>query len=138
MFQFSAALLVAAVFLTDVSISLAQHTKDSLEKVKENMANKKAILIDIREPGEWTAGHLKDAQLLPLSELKRVGSDSAVQQKLAKNLSKQQIIYCHCRSGARVLTARNILEKLGYDIRPLAAGYDDLIEAGFPPAENKQ
>ena len=34
-----------------------------------------------------------------------------------------------------LLAASDILSKLGYDIRPLAAGYKDLLEAGFVPAK---
>jgi phage shock protein E len=113
----------------------AEHTKDSLDKVKQNLAEKKAILIDVREKKEWDDGHLQDAQLFPLSELKRVSTDSALKQKLEKNLPKERIIYCHCGSGVRVLAASGILAKLGYDIRPLAAGFDDLREAGFPTAK---
>ena len=112
----------------------AEHTKDSLDKVKENLAEKKAVLIDVREKKEWDAGHLRDAQFFPLSELKRVSTDRPSQERLAKNLPKERIIYCHCGSGVRVLTASSILEKLGYDIRPLAAGFDDLRKAGFPTA----
>lgn len=135
MFSFRTLAVVAASLLLSVSVAAAQHTKDSLDKVKENMAQKKAILIDVREPSEWNAGHLQEAQLLPLSELKQAANDPAVQQKLEKTLPKQQIIYCHCRSGGRVLAAKGILSKLGYDIRPLAAGFDDLVAAGFTPAK---
>jgi rhodanese-related sulfurtransferase len=135
MFSFRTLAVVAASLLLSVSVAAAQHTKDSLDKVKENMAQKKAILIDVREPSEWNVGHLQEAQLLPLSELKQAANDPAVQQKLEKTLPKQQIIYCHCRSGGRVLAAKGILSKLGYDIRPLAAGFDDLVAAGFMPAK---
>ncbi len=117
------------------SVAVGQHTKDSLDTVKENLAQKKAILIDVREPKEWNAGHLQDAQLLPLSELRKVPNDRAAQQKVDKALPKQQIIYCHCGSGVRVLLATSILSKLGYDIRPLADGYSDLVAAGFTPAK---
>ena len=138
MFSFRTLAVVAASLLLSVSVAAAQHTKDSLDKVKENLAQKKAILIDVREPSEWNAGHLQEAQLLPLSELKQAATDPAVQQKLEKTLPKQQIIYCHCRSGGRVLAAKGILSKLGYDIRPLAAGFDDLVAAGFAPAKTKE
>ena len=125
----SAALLVAATG------AAAEHTKDPLDKVKQNLAQKKAVLIDVREQTEWSEGHLQDAQLLPLSELKRAAGDPAVKQDLDKKLSKDRIVYCHCRSGGRVLIASGILGKLGYDVRPLAAGYDDLLKAGFPAAK---
>ena len=49
-------------------------------------------------------------------------------------LPMDKIIYCHCRSGGRVLMATSILEKLGYDIRPLKAGYSELLMGGFRAA----
>jgi rhodanese-related sulfurtransferase len=130
-------LAVLVVLLSISAFSMAaEHTKDSLDKVKANLGQKKAVLIDVRELDEWNKGHLQDAQLVPLSELKRVATDPAVKQKLDKGLPKDRIIYCHCGSGRRVLPASDILKKLGYDIRPLAAGFDDLVEAGFPAAKN--
>ena len=68
----------------------------------------------------------------------RLRKTPQVQEKVDKALSKQQIIYCHCGSGVRVLAANGILSKLGYDVRPLAAGYDDLVAAGFAPAKNQK
>ena len=127
--------LFGATLLIALTATAAEHTKDSLDKVKENLARKKAVLIDVREQGEWNDGHLQDAQFVPLSELRRVATDDALKQKLAKKVPKDRIIYCHCGSGRRVLMASDILQKLGYDIRPLAAGYDDLLEAGFPKAK---
>ena len=100
-----------------------QHTKDSLETVKKRIKEKKAILIDVREQGEWDAGHLQAAQLVPLSKLR-----AGVKEK---DLPKDKIIYCHCRSGGRVLIATSVLKPLGYDIRPLKAGYQQLLKAGF-------
>ena len=42
---------------------------DSLDTVHDNLEQKKAVLIDVREPGEWKQGHLAEAQLVPLSEI---------------------------------------------------------------------
>lgn len=113
----------------------AEHTKDSLDKVQRNLAAKQAVLLDVREQGEWDRGHLADAQLMPLSELKNASSDPGVREKLAKTLPKDRIVYCHCAKGVRALIAGTVLEKLGYDVRPLAAGFDQLREAGFPAAK---
>jgi phage shock protein E len=115
--------------------SAAEHTKDSLDKVKQNLAQKQAVLVDVREQAEWDREHLEDAQLWPLSELKRAASDPATKEKLAKKLPKDRIVYCHCAKGVRAVMAGNILEKLGYDVRPLAAGFDQLRDAGFPAAK---
>jgi len=118
-------------FAIGLPLLAAEHTKDTLDTVKQKLAEKKAVLIDVRETSEWDAGHLKDAQLLALSRLKKGVPDD----ELAKTLPKDKPIYLHCKAGARCLQAGEILEKSGYDVRPLKAGYDDLLKAGFAKAE---
>jgi rhodanese-related sulfurtransferase len=39
--------------------------------------------------------------------------------------------------GGRCLEAAALLAPLGYDVRPLAQGYPDLVEAGFPSVKGK-
>ncbi len=109
----------------------AGHTVDSLDVVKETIAQKKAILLDVREQAEWDAGHLKDAQFVPLSKLKEAASVADVLAPLPKDSP----IYLHCRSGGRVLMFAELAMGKGYDIRPLKAGYDRLVEAGFTKAQ---
>jgi rhodanese-related sulfurtransferase len=128
------AAIAFACFLAFDPATAAEHTEDSLDAVKKNLADKKAVLIDVREVGEWKRGHLEQAQLVPLSDLKKSAADASVLKKHEKSLPKDRVVYCHCASGVRVLMAANILGKLGYDIRPLSAGYSDLLEAGFAPA----
>lgn len=111
------------------------HTSDSLDTVRERIAQKQAVLIDVREQNEWDAGHLADATLVPLSLLREKGPSPELAHKLRGKLPKDKTVYCHCRSGSRVLRATPILRELGYDIRPLKAGYEDLLKAGFPKAE---
>jgi rhodanese-related sulfurtransferase len=112
----------------------AEHTKDSLDVVKEKLKEKKALLIDVREEKEWDAGHLADARLLPLSQLEKgVSPDN-----LAKTLAKDKIIYLHCAVGGRCRTAADILKKQGYDVRPLKSGYNQLLKSGFAKAEPKK
>lgn len=121
------------LFVACLAAGLAQaadHTKDSVETVKKNLAAKKAVLLDVREASEWEEGHLKDAQLAPLSKL-QAGADV---KELAKGLQKDTIIYCHCRAGRRALTAAELLQKAGYEVRPLKQGYEELLQSGLPKA----
>jgi phage shock protein E len=112
------------------------HTKDSLDTVKENVKAGKALIVDVREQREWDAGHLKDAVLLPQSKL----NDDSQLAALLKKLPKDKVIYTHCRAGGRALMCGDILKKEGYDVRPLRAGFEDLVTAGFEkaPAEEKR
>lgn len=110
-----------------------EHTKDTLETVKEKIAEKKAVLVDVRTPEEWDAGHVNDAVHLPLDRLQK----NASLDDVANLLKKDQIAYIYCRSGRRSLLAGEILAKMGYEVRPLKPGYQDLIKAGFTKAEDK-
>lgn len=126
-------LILGAVLLGTIGsqsvMRAAEHTKDSADTVKKALAADEAVLIDVRELSEWNDGHLKDARSLPLSVLK-----SASKAEVEKVIPKGKVVYCHCASGIRTLKAADILKKLGYDIRPLKPGYQDLLKAGFSPA----
>jgi phage shock protein E len=113
------------------------HTIDPLVIVQKRVADETAVLIDVREQGEWDAGHLSQAKLVPLSQLQGGVGQAEYAAKLAETLPKDKVIYCHCRSGGRVLVAAPILRDMGYDVRPLKAGYTDLVEAGFSNADSK-
>ena len=125
-------LLIALFIGTNCSLFAATHTKDSLIDARHKIMNQSAILIDVREPSEWSGGHLALAQSLPLSELR-----TSTENKLDGRLPRGKIIYCHCLSGGRCLEASRILSSYGYDARALRPGYTDLIDAGFVQADNK-
>jgi rhodanese-related sulfurtransferase len=109
------------------------HTKDSLETVKSNFKEGKAVIVDVREQGEWDAGHLKGAVLMPMSKLRK--EDQAAE--LLKTLPQGKIVYTHCKAGGRALICGDILKAAGYDVRPLKPGFEDMLKAGFEKAEAK-
>jgi phage shock protein E len=104
-----------------------EHTSDSLETVKERVKEKKAVLVDVRDLVEWNAGHVKGAIHLPFRDLQDKLDKEAIREKLDKDL----IVYTYCVVGFRSLKAGVILEKAGYDVRPLKPGYEELLKAGF-------
>lgn len=116
-----------------VFAAAAEHTKDSLETVQKNVAAKKAVLLDVREQDEWKDGHLEDARFAPLTELRT----EAGAKRLAEKLPRDKILYTHCVVGKRSVAAAQILRKHGYDVRPLKAGYRELLEAGFKKADDE-
>lgn len=124
--------ILAAVLL--LAAQEVDHTKDSLDTVKAAIAKKDAVLVDVREKGEWDAGHLDGALFLPLSWLKSESKGDKFKEQAGEKLPAGKVVYLHCRSGGRVLPAAGLLKKLGYDVRPLKQGFDDLKEAGFPVA----
>src|SRR4051794_20111092 len=127
--------LLSSLFAPSLTAVAAEHTADSLEMVKDRLAQKEALLIDVREQKEWDQGHLRGAMSVPLSLLRSGADAKEFPDVLAQQLSKDKIIYAHCASGMRCLLAADLLKKMGYDVRPLKAGYQDLIEAGFSKAK---
>lgn len=122
-------LLLALVLVLPLAAEEMKHTTDSIDQVKTSVAAGKAVIVDVREQAEWDNGHLKVASLVPLSLLSKDGAE------IPSTLPKDQPIYLHCRSGARSLKAAEILKAKGYDVRPLQAGYGQLVKDGFEKAE---
>lgn len=113
------------------SAAAGEHTTDTLPVVQQSIAKQQAVLVDVRERREWDRGHVADAVFLPLSEL----SSGVDAKQLAQRLPKDKVVYTHCVIGKRSVTAADILRKHGYDVRPLKAGYQELIDAGFKAAK---
>lgn len=114
------------------------YTKDALATVRERLDENKAVLIDVREKKEWDAGHLKQATLVPLTDLGKKIDEAEFRAKLKKTLPADKPIYLHCKSGGRCLIATKALQKAfgdEYDFRPLKPGFKELVEAGFPAAD---
>ncbi len=124
-----ATFLSAVVCCLSCTVHAADHTTDALSTVQQKLKAQQDVLIDVRETAEWDAGHIAGATLLPLSRIR-----AGLKPEELQGLPKDKPLYLHCRSGKRVLTATEILIPLGYDVRPLKSGYDDLIQAGFPKA----
>ncbi len=128
--SFGLTLVLISSFVTTM-VQAAEHTKDSLKTVKKNVDDETAVLIDVREQGEWDDGHVAGAIFLPLSSLQ----DEVNKEKL-KSVPREKTLYVHCAVGKRALVAANILEKQGFTVRPLKPGYKELISAGFPKAKD--
>jgi rhodanese-related sulfurtransferase len=83
-----------------------------------------AMVVDVREPAEYGAGHILGAKNVPLS---RVG-DAA---ELAKRKEKPLIVYCD--SGDRASKALALLKKKGFTrVVNLSGGLGGWQQAGLP------
>jgi phage shock protein E len=115
-----------------------EFTKDTLEEVLENIAEERAVLVDVRSLEEWKAGHIEGAIFLPMTSLHKHSLDP---KKVAKTLpqkkedEEEKILYTHCVVGMRARQAGLVLTQLGYKIRVLKPGYEELLKAGFKKAE---
>lgn len=98
----------------------------SAEEVKAAIDKKeKAVILDVRDPNEYTAGHLPGAINVSRGTLE-FGIWSKVPDQNAK-------IYVYCRSGGRAALATKTLQDLGYKNAVLMdAKYEDWIKKDYP------
>ena len=86
---------------------------------------KDAVMLDVREPAEFSAGHAPNAKNIPLAQLdKRVG-------ELEKLKNRPVVIVC--QTGSRAHTATALLKKAGFaEIVVLAGGIGAWQQANMP------
>lgn len=101
-------------------------TKVSAEAVKTAIDSKeKAIFLDVRDPGEFAAGHLPGAMSISRGTLEIV-----VAGKIPELNAK---IYVYCKTAGRSALATKTLNDLGYKNAVLMdAQYADWVKAGYP------
>ena len=124
--------LTLTLVLITSTVMAADRPAESLDVVKKNLAEGKAVLVDVREQQEWDAGHLDKAMLVPWSRLQKKTLDA---ERLKRELPPGKILYTYCKVGARALGGSAVLKKLEFDARPLEAGYEELLRAGIPKAK---
>ena len=79
-------------------------------------ADKKAVVLDVRRPDEFAAGHIEGAVLLNF--LDTVAFNAGVEK-----LDKSKTYYIYCRSGRRSNSAAVILQKKGFTVFDLGGGF---------------
>ena len=75
------------------------------QKLKENIQ-----LIDVRTPGEFRRGHIKNTKNVPLNE---IGQFTPI---------TDETVYVICHSGARSKLVAKKLKKKGYDVINIQGG----------------
>ena len=85
-----------------------------------------ALVLDVRDPGEFGAGHILGAKNLPLSRIDAGGAEIA-----AKRKDKPVIVYCD--TGNRAAKAAAALKSQGFaKVVSLSGGLGAWQQAGLP------
>lgn len=81
-----------------------------------------AVVIDVREPGEYVGGHVPGAVLVPMGQLpSRTGE-----------LDRSRPVYVICASGNRSGAMTDYLRRVGFDARSVAGGTSGWVGTGRP------
>ena len=81
------------------------------------------LILDVRTPEEFQAGHIEGAQNTPHEEVLRT----------ADNLKQYKTVYVHCKMGGRAKMAAQALEETGLSniVCVGAGGMERWIEMGW-------
>jgi rhodanese-related sulfurtransferase len=84
-----------------------------------------ALILDVREPAEYNAGHILNARNIPLGELDKRAAEIAKW--------KEKPIVVACASGNRSASALGVLKKQGFSRAVnLSGGFAAWQQAGLP------
>lgn len=119
-----AGLAIVALFVDEALRRLRKYQEISAAEAVL-LINKGAPVLDLRAPGEFSAGHIINARNLPLAEL-----DSRVGE--IEKFKGQPLILC-CKEGSDAGTAATRLAKLGFGpINALKGGIAAWQREQFP------
>jgi rhodanese-related sulfurtransferase len=115
--------------LAKVEAISAQAVRDGLDRGDVD------VVIDVREPTEWSAGHIPGAINVPrgMLELRADPESPAADPALSANRDARVIVYCLKAPGARSLLAAQTLATMGYlNVAALRGGFEEWRAEGLP------
>ncbi|MCB1000314.1 MAG: rhodanese-like domain-containing protein [Acidimicrobiales bacterium] len=101
---------------------LAHTSLDAAEVDALVRASSDVVLLDVREPHEFAAGHAPLATNLPLADV----------TTRCHELPRRSRVVCVCRSGSRSAQATEMLRRCGFDVVDMSGGMQRWSEQGRP------
>jgi rhodanese-related sulfurtransferase len=86
------------------------------------------LVIDVREPNEWSAGHIPGAINVPrgMLELRADPESPVADHALSANKDARVVVYCLKAPGARSLLAAQTLGTMGYsNVAAMRGGFEE-------------
>ncbi|MCZ8020528.1 MAG: rhodanese-like domain-containing protein [Cyclobacteriaceae bacterium] len=120
-------ILISIVFVSLVYFTCEGQRSDKVgvQTFESLLKQKKGVLLDVRMPEEFTAGHLPGAMLLDYY------NDTF--EKSAAQLDKTKPVFVYCKTGGRSSSAAKILRDLGFrEVYDLNGGITAWKNAGKP------
>ena len=94
----------------------------SPEQAQELISSGECDVVDVREPREWSRGHLPGARLVPFDRLR---------QSPKSTLTRDNVIFV-CAAGVRSQAAAKVAEESGLsNVYNLSGGTRSWVNAGY-------
>ncbi len=116
-----------AVFETETETQIAEtiSVQEAKTLIENNADNDKFIILDVRSPGEFASGYIKNAVNVDIN-----APDFKTQME---NYDREGIYLVYCRSGNRSRTALNIMIEMDFQtLYNMSGGIIAWQNAGYP------
>lgn len=117
--------LVSGIALALPALRRAGGGSLSPQNAVQRINREKAVVIDVREPAEFAAGHITNAKNVPLAQ---------IEERLPQVVKNKALpVILVCATSPRAVRAQVLARKLGYDqAEALAGGLQAWRTAGLP------
>ena len=117
--------LVSGIALALPALRRAGGGSPSPQNAVQRINREKAVVIDVREPAEFAAGHITNAKNVPLAQ---------IEERLPQVVKNKALpVILVCATSPRAVRAQVLARKLGYDqAEALAGGLQAWRAAGLP------
>jgi rhodanese-related sulfurtransferase len=91
------------------------------------------LIVDVREPLEWDAGHIPGALHAPRGMIEWLADPSYANHKPQLAEAREKSVVINCASGGRSLLAAQTLQRLGFkNVSSMSGGFKDWSAKGLP------
>jgi len=99
--------------------------KETNRLINQNKGDENIIVLDIRTPGEFAAGHIEKAV--------NIDYFSPNFQSRLDQLDKSKTYVMHCKSGGRSGRSVSIFKELNFkNLIHMHGGFDEWVQSGLP------
>jgi len=121
--------LAAVAFLSACSSENGAVAKVSVDEFRNQIASVNGVVIDVRTPEEFNAGHLENAI--------NINVESSDFQSKISELDKNTTYFVYCKSGRRSTLATDQMVDSGFtSLYNLNGGFSDLVNSGISVSTN--
>nr|ALS04300.1 endoplasmic reticulum protein [Acartia pacifica] len=113
---------------------MASAAEVNFDQVKTASEDGSSVILDVRNPDEFAAGHIPSAVNVPLGELQEalgLAADKFQEKYKAALPGKEAAVICHCKMGGRAAKGCDVMKEAGFtNVQIYKGSFMDWTEKG--------